>query len=89
MRPQPLETNLLILARLLAARQLAFLSLLTLLIPLRPPAKEHFPQLRRLLLESSGYGAPALRLRTRAFSLTCDTGTPGCARSAQPALLRG
>ena len=33
--PQPLETNLLILARFVAARQLAFCNLLTLLVPFR------------------------------------------------------
>ena len=41
MRPQPLETNLLTIARFAAVRQLTFHTLLTLLIPLRPSAKEH------------------------------------------------
>lgn len=39
--PQPLETNLLTIARFAAARQLTFHTLLTLLIPLRPSTKEH------------------------------------------------
>ena len=39
MRPQPLETNLLTIARFAAVRQLTFHTLLTLLIPLRPSRK--------------------------------------------------
>ena len=64
MRPQPLETNPLTIARFAAVRQLTFHSLLTLLIPLRPSAKE------RCSTSFPGLNADCFLCSTIAASLT-------------------